>query len=281
MSHIDPHSNALLRYPSDFSDEEWKFYSPHFPEHIGIPGVQEAKYPVREVMNAIRYKLRTGCPWVYLPKDLPPWGLVTNYFYTWKNNGRFAEVSQDLAIQERLRQGRKPEPTAVVIDSKSVQTTEMGGPKGFDKHKNVKGRKRHILVDVLGILLLAITTPASMTDQAGGAVLLTMIAAMYPTVTKTWVDGAYKGPQLDAAKKATGIDVEITRKPDGVKGFVPIKKRWVVERTLGWMNWSRELSKEFTRTTSSSVAWMQLSMSWICSRRLAGQVTPSWRLDTL
>lgn len=144
----------------------------------------------------------------------------------------------------REKHGRAPEPTAGYIDSQSVKTTEAGGPKGFDNGKKTKGRKRHVLVDVLGAILLVLITPASVQDCDGGAMLLSMAAAKYPTLRLVWADSAYNGEAIEIASETSKIAVEAKGREEEIKGFVPIRKRWVVERTFGWLNRSRRLSKD-------------------------------------
>jgi putative transposase len=258
-------------YDTDMTNEEWEFYQNVFPEHSGYPGLTEAKYSVREILNAIRYKEKTGCQWRSLPHDFPPWKTVTRWFYPWKKEGRFDKLRQLLVNNVRVAQGRKEMPTAGAMDSKSVQIASIKGPRGIDGNKKIKGHKRHLLVDVMGLLLVVLVTSANVADSVAGAMLLLVARRLYPTLKLVWADGTYRGKNLDDACAETGIKIEIKEKPRDQKGFVPIRKRWVVERTFGWQMWSRQLSKGYDHTASSLVAWVDIAMIRFCFRRLFGR----------
>lgn len=257
-------------YPSDLTDEEFEILATVFPVLQKTPFGENPTYTLREILNAIRYKARTGAQWRNLPHDFPPWQTVSGYFYRWAKLGYFQRAREQGVLLVRRQEGRSDTPTAGSVDAQSVKTDALTPDRGFDAGKKIKGRKRHIFVDILGMILVSIVTVASVQDRDGGALLLRTAHAMYESLELAWVDSAYNCEVVHTASKDTGIRVEVSSRPEGQKGFVVEPKRWVVERTFGWINWWRELSKEHTKKEAYSQAWLDVCMMGICTRRLGG-----------
>ncbi len=217
------------------------------------------------------YMIRCGCPWRLLPKDFPPFTTVQNRFYAWRDSGLWTQIVAVFVMDAREAEGRAAAPTAVVVDSQSVKTTEAGGPRGFDAGKKVKGRKRHLAVDTLGLPIECQITAASTQDRDALAPLLKAVRRKSPWVKMSFVDGGYQGDETQrAAFEASRIAVTVVKRTDKeVKGFVVLPKRWVVERTLGWINRARRLSKDFEATIESALAWLQLALAFLIMQRLA------------
>jgi transposase len=257
-----------LRYASDATDAEWAVIVPHLPAEPrrGRPRTTS----LRAVVNAILYIVQTCCQWRLLPKEFPPFTTVQYYFYRWRDDGTWLRINHELVMLVREREGREASPSAGVIDSQSVKTTEAGGPRGYDAGKKIKGRKRHLLTDTLGHLVAAFVHPADVQDRDGAPKLLGAIRGAFPWLRHVFADAAYAGGKLEQSLAKLGQwTLEIVRRSDAVQGFELLPRRWVVERTIAWLNRNRRLAKDFEATIESAHAWLMIASVKMLLRRLA------------
>lgn len=257
-----------MRYPSDLTDIEWNLIAYCFPKPSkhGRP----RKHPFRELVNAILYVTKTGCQWRYLPKDFAPWGTVYHYFRLWKKSRLWKAIHDPLREHVRLVEGRDRAPSAAIIDSQSVKSTEQSEERGYDAGKKVHGRKRHVLVDTLGLILMVRVLPAHLQDRDAARHLISGFFAQGPSrrrVKHIWADGGYAGALLAWSRKLWRCTIEIVKRTQPHQ-FKVLPRRWVVERTFGWLGRYRRLNRDYERQATTGETFVHLAMIRLMLARL-------------
>lgn len=257
-------------YPTDLNDTQWSKIRPYLPAEASTGRPREHGW--RKILNGIFYILQSGCSWRMLPRDLPPWKTVYHYFRVWRLNGTWERLNRLLREKVRLKFGKKRQSSATILDSQSIKTSEGGRECGFDAGKQVTGRKRHSLVDTLGLVVKAIVTAGNVQDRDGAKRLLKELAGQTDTIKRLkliWVDGSYRGALIDWVAEHFGWKLEVVEKPKDRVGFQILPKRWIVERTFAWLVRQRRLARDYERLPETSESFIYAAMIRLMLRRLA------------
>ncbi len=255
-------------YPSDLTDAQWALIEPMVPVK---PGGRPAKHPRRRIVEAILYLNRTGCAWRQLPHDFPPWDTVYWYFQRWNGDGTTDRIHDALRDAARDAAGRDPMASAGIVDAQSIKGADTVGKdsRGYDAGKKVNGRKRHVVVDTIGLLVVVLVTAASLQDRDGGRLVLDKARMKMPSIVLVWADGGYAGRCVEFARRVLRIAVDVVKKPEGQRTFEVLPRRWVVERTLSWLVRCRRLGRDYERLPAHAEAMVKWSMIGLMTRRLA------------
>ncbi len=262
-------------YPTDLNDTQWTVIAPLLPPPAKTGRPREHAW--REIVNAIFYLTASGCAWRLLPHEFPPWQTVYTYFRKWRLDGSWERWNAALREAVRVKAQRDRQPSAAILDSQSVKTVAGDSARGYDAGKKVTGRKRHLVVDTLGLVLLGLVTAAQVQDRAGARLLLQVLFesikhskySRWRRLKLIWADGGYRGELIDWVKQRLGWTLEIVEKLGDQAGFQVLPKRWIVERTFAWLNRQRRLSKDYERLPATSEAFIYVAMIRLMVKRLA------------
>ena len=271
MSSSTRHSSrhrTSYRYPTDLTHGQWALIEPLLPGQR--PRGKRITIGRREIVNAILYVVRAGCAWRLLPRDFPSWKTVYWYFCKWKRDGTLDLLHDTLRERVRAAEGRKAQPSAGIVDAQSIRGADTVGKetRGYDAGKKINGRKRHIVVDTIGLLLVSVVSAASVQDRDGGEIALRVLRKKFPDLKLVWADGGYAGRLVTWAQTVANLVVEIVKRNE-LHTFVVLPRRWVVERTFAWLMRCRRLCRDYERATDTSEAIMKWAMIGLMVRRLA------------